>query len=530
MLFLRNAFTVGLWVLASRFLGFARDILIAGAIGTGWVADAWAVAFRFPNLFRRLLGEGAFNAAFTPMYAKRLEGEGPVAARRLAEEILSVMMPVLFVLTALLMLFMPFVMTVYAPGFSSDPVKYDLAVALTQIALPYLLFMSLFALYAGVLNTHGRFAAATGAQVLLNVCAIAGAVFAWTVLDPGLGSPVWGYTLAYSCTAAGALQLLFLVAALARGGMELKLHRPRLSDDAKRLFRLMVPGIVAGGVSQMSIFIATLVATLQAGAPAILYYADRIYQFPLGIVGTALGIVLLPSLARYLRAGEMGHAQYWQNRAVELGMLFALPAAAALITISFPIAIALFERGAFTRESSMAVGQVLIAFGAGLPAFILNKVLSPAYFAREDTATPMRFAIITLCLDVTLGVSLFFMIGVAGIAIGTATTAWINAGLLGFTLLRRGHWVIDARLKDRLWRIAAAAALMGAALVALELLFASWVFAGGGRSLVAVTGLCGIGLGLYAAACLALRATTIRELAEQLRRKPGLAPQAAAED
>lgn len=523
MSLLRGAFTVGGWTLVSRVLGFARDMVIARAIGIGWVADAWAVAFRFPNLFRRLLGEGALNSAFVPMYAKRLEGDGKPAADRLAEEIQSVMLPILFGISAVAMIAMPWIMLVYAPGFSADPPKLQLATVMTQIAFPYLMFMSLVALYSGVLNTHGRFAAATAVQSLLNITLLVSAVIVEKLHDPAPGDPIWGLALAYGCAVAGALQFLFLIWMMARAGIHLRLRRPRLSPDAKRMFVLMVPGIIAGGVSQISIFVSTIVASLQDGGPAILYFADRIYQFPLSIVGTAMGVVLLPTLARHLRGGREDLALYWQNRGIELAMLLTLPAAVALVIIATPVSIALFEGGAFDRTASTAVGHVLVAFGFGLPAFILNKVQTPAFFAREDTVTPMRFAIITLVFDIALAVGLFFAFGVIGIAIGTAVAAWINCALLAWALHARGLFRLDARTRDRLWRILVASLVMGAALVALRFAVDPWFDGSTGKKFAALGLLVVGGLGVYALAAFALKATTPGELKEQFRRERGTA-------
>lgn len=530
MSLLRGAFTVGGWTLVSRVLGFARDMVVARAIGTGWVADAWAVAFRFPNLFRRLFGEGAFNSAFVPMYAKRLEGDGKPAADRLAEEIQSVMLPILMGVSALAMLTMPWIMTVYAPGFVDDPAKFALATDMTIIAFPYLMFMSLVALYSGVLNTHGRYAAATAVQSVLNIGLLIATVIAQVLYHPEAGSPIWGLALAYGCAASGALQFFFLVYMLSRGDIHLRLRWPRLSPDAKRMFVLMVPGIIAGGVSQISIFVSTVVASLEPGAPSILYYADRIYQFPLSIVGTAMGVVLLPTLARHLRGGREDLARYWQNRGIELAMLLTLPAAVALLAISTEISIALFEGGAFDRASSNAVGLVLIAFGAGLPAFILNKVLTPAFFAREDTATPMKFAVATLVIDLALAIGLFFALGVVGIAIGTAVAAWINTAFLVWALSARGLFRPDARTLDKVWRIAAASVVMGAGLFGLKLLVAPWFDQGGLLKFLGLAIVCFGGLGLYAVAVLALKGTTLAELKEQFRRERGtsLPPEAAS--
>lgn len=519
MSLLRGAFTVGGWTLVSRVLGFARDMVVARALGTGWVGDAWAVAFRFPNLFRRLLGEGAMNSAFVPMYAKRLEGDGKPAADRLAEEIQSVMLPILFAISAVAMVAMPWIMLVYAPGFAGEPAKMQLATTMTQIAFPYLMFMSMVALYSGVLNTHGRFAAATAVQSLLNITLLIAAVFVQQVFHPPPEDPLWGLALAYGCAVAGAVQFLYLIWSMARAGIHLRLRMPRLSPDARRMFVLMVPGIIAGGVSQISIFVSTVIASLQDGGPITLYYADRIYQFPLSIVGTAMGVVLLPTLARHLRGGREDLALYWQNRGIELAMLLTLPAAVALLLISTPVCIALFEGGAFHRADSEAVGAVLIAFGVGLPAFILNKVQTPAFFAREDTATPMRFAVITLVIDLALAVGLFFVLGIVGIAIGTAVAAWINCGLLAWTLNARGLFKLDPRTLDRLWRIAIASVIMGAGLVALRYGLDPWFDGSTVKKFAGLGLLCFGGLALYVVAAFALKATSLGELKEQFARE-----------
>lgn len=510
--------TVGGLTLVSRILGFARDMVLAAVIGTGPVADAWAVAFRFPNLFRRLFGEGAFNAAFVPLYAAKLHANGESEARKFAETVLSVLIVGLLALTALAELTMPLIMHAYAPGFADDPAKFAITTDFTRVAFPYLLFVSLVALYAGVLNTHGHFAAAAGVQALLNVVLMIALGVVWLSDKPAIGDGAWGYALVWGVAVAGLVQFLFLIRAAARSGMRLSLPRPRLTPDVRRLFVLALPGVVAGGVSQISLFIATVVASLQDGAPAILYYADRIYQFPLGIVGVALGIVLLPALSRHLRTDRLDLAQHWQNRSLELAMLLTLPAAVALLTISAPIAVTLFERGAFDHAASMQVATVLIAFGAGLPAFILNKVLTPAYFAREDTATPMRFAVGTLVLDVTLSVSLFFVLGVLGIAIGTSVAAWANVALLAWTLHQRGHFSLDPRARARLPRIAAASLAMGVVLLLLnQLLGAAFVGDSDSLKALALMGLCVGGLAAYAVLAFIFRATTLGDLKAQLR-------------
>ncbi len=463
--------TVGGLTMVSRVLGFARDILIAAALGAGPIADTFFVAFRFPNLFRRLFGEGAFNSAFVPLFAKRLEGEGETSAKRFAEEALAGLGFVLFVFSVLAIAAMPWLMLLLAPGFAADPAKYDFAVLLTQIAFPYLFCMSLVALLSGVLNSLRRFWAAAAAPILLNVVLIAA-----ISLAIGLGfsrSPEAGFVLAIGVLIAGFVQLAFVWIAVERAGLKLRFRRPRLTEDMRRLVALGIPGLVSGGVTQINIVVGTIIASLQAGAVSYLYYADRLYQLPLGIVGVAIGVVLLPDLTRRLRAGDHAAAEDSQNRSFEFALLLTLPAAVALGIAAEPIMRVLFERGAFLSADTVATARALSAFAIGLPAFVLIKVLQPAFFAREDTATPMRFAVVNLAVNVVGSLTLFFLFARAdypphvGIALATSLAGWINAAMLWGTLRRRGDFRADARLSRNLPRIALASLAMGLVLVVL---------------------------------------------------------------
>ncbi len=458
MTLLKDTATVGGMTLISRVLGFVRDILLAAILGAGPVADAFVVAFRFPNLFRRLFAEGAFNAAFVPLFAKRLEENGLDSARRFAEESLAVLLTSLIVFTLVVEIFMPAVVMVLAPGFVEDRQKFELTVLFTRIALPYLLFMSLTALYSGLLNSLGKFAAAAAAPALLNVVLITSLL----VVAPLLATA--GHALVYGVIVAGVLQFLSLVWAAARAGYALRLRRPRLTPAVRRLIRLGVPGALSGGITQINIVIGTMIASMESGAASFLYYAERVYQLPLGIIGIAMGVVLLPSIARQLRAGREAEAHASQNRALELSMLLTLPAAAALLAIPMIVVMVLFEHGAFDHESARATAKALGAFAAGLPAFVSIKVFSPGFFAREDTKTPMIYAAISVAVNVVLSLILFTQIGFLGIPIATTLASWVNAVLLGVKLQKLGYFKVDARLKERLPRILIASILMGVGL------------------------------------------------------------------
>lgn len=454
----RSAATVGGTTLISRLLGFLRDVMVAAALGTGPVADAFFVAFRFPNMFRSIFAEGAFNSAFVPLFARRLEGEGENAARRFAEDALAVLLVALLVLTVAAELAMPWIMFVFAPGFSDDPQKFEWAVEFTRIAFPYLLFISLTALQSAILNSLGRFFPGAAAPVMLNITLILAILF----LVPLTDNP--GRALSWGVAAAGVVQFLWLAVSLWRAGMVLRLRAPRLTPDVRRLFRLGVPGVVAGGITQVNLTIGTMIASLQAGAVSWLYYADRIYQLPLAVIGIAIGIVLLPELSRRLRAEDHGGASWSQNRAIEFSMLLTVPAAAGAGVLSHDIIHVLFERGAFTAADTAATSLALVIYAAGLPAFVLIKVFQPGFFAREDTKTPLRFAAISIAVNIAVSLALFVPFGFAGIATGTSVAAWVNAGQLGTRLYRRGEFVPDAQLLRRLPLILLAAAGMGAAL------------------------------------------------------------------
>ena len=463
MSLLRSAATVGGLTLVSRILGFIRDQLIAFTLGTGFVAEAFFVAQRFPNLFRALFAEGAFNNAFVPLFAKKVEGEGEAKARDFAIDVFSVLLAWLLVFSATAMIAMPLVIYVIAPGFRAEGEIFDLTVNLTRICFPYLLFMSLTALQSGVLNSLSRFTAAAAAPILLNVVMIVSNVVAW-LLATG-NTPETGYIFAWGVFASGVVQYALLAMACRRANMRLLPRLPRLTPDVKRLIALSIPGIVSGGVMQINLLIATMIATTINGAVAFLYYADRLYQLPLGVIGVAIGIVLLPDLSRKLRAGNEAGALHSQNRALELSMFLTLPSAIALMAIPAPIIHTVFEHGAFTRADTFAVAPALLAFAIGLPAFALTKVFQPSFFAREDTKTPMRFALISVAVNIAGSLILSRYMGHVGIALATSLAAWLNAALLVVTLSRRGLFLLDERSRRRFPRILISALVMGALLL-----------------------------------------------------------------
>ena len=459
MSLLKSAATVGGLTLVSRLLGFLRDQLIAFTLGTGLIAEAFFVAQRIPNLFRALFAEGAFNSAFVPQFARRIEGDGHDAAHKFAIEIFSALLAWLLIFSALAIIAMPWLMFVIAPGFSQEAQKLQLTIDLTRICFPYLLFMSLTALQSGVLNSLNRFTAAAAAPILLNIVMIVSNIVAW-LFNTG-DSAATGYIFAWGVSIAGVAQYMLLAVACRRAGMPLIPKWPRFSDDVKRVLALSVPGIISGGIMQINLLIATVIATSIDRAVAYLYYADRLYQLPLGVIGVAIGVVLLPDLSRKLRAGEAQAALNSQNRALELSLFLTVPAAIALMAISVPILHTVFEHGAFKSADTLSVAPAVLAFAAGLPAFAMTKVFQPGFYAREDTRTPMRFAIISVAINIIMSLLLSRWFAHVGIAAATSIAAWANAILLAIALTRRGYYRLDDRLKTRLPRILFSGVFMG---------------------------------------------------------------------
>jgi len=453
--------TVGVWTLLSRILGFVRDIFIAGFLGSGPVAEAFLIAFSLPNMFRRFFAEGAFNMAFVPLFSKKVEaGDG---AKEFATDALSSLAGILIVFTVLMQIAMPWLVLAMASGFQGDE-RFDLAVYFGRVAFPYILFISLAALLSGVLNSLGRFAAAAAAPVLLNV------IF---IMAMGLGYLAgWdiGSCLAWAVPLAGIAQLVLLWVAASRAGMRLIPRRPKMTPELKRLAIIAAPAALAGGVLQINLLVGRQVASFFDGAIAWLNYADRLYQLPLGLVGVAIGVVLLPDLSRRLQAGDADGGRDAFNRATEFSLALTLPAAVALVVIPLPLVSVLFERGAFVRSDSISTAYAVAIYGLGLPAFVLLKTVTPLYFAREDTKTPFKFAVVSMIINVVVAVGLMSTLGYLAAALGTTLAAWGNFFLLWRgTRHMDGAARVDARLAKAAPRILAASLLMGGVI---------WIFAG----------------------------------------------------
>ncbi len=513
MALVRSVATVGGYTMISRVLGFARDILIAATLGAGPVADAFFVAFKLPNFFRRLFAEGAFNAGFVPLFSGLLTTDGRARAVAFAEQALAVLLAALLLFVSLFQIAMPWLMQVLAPGFADDPAKFDLAVLFTRLTFPYLLFISLVSLLGGVLNSLQRFAAVAATPILLNVCLIA-------AITVGAGfTPTPGHALSWGVAAAGGAQFVWLLLALGREGIAPRLRWPRLTPGVRELLRLMLPAAIGAGVVQINLVVDIILASLLPdGSVSYLFYADRLNQLPIGVVGVAVGTALLPLMSRQVAAGRQADARSGLNRAVELSLLLAVPAAAAFMVVPDALVTTLFQRGAFGAAESRATALALTAYAVGLPAYMLVKVLGPAFFARKDMRTPVITGGISMVVNVILNLILMQFLAHAGLALATALSAWLNVGLLAAILARRGDFRADARLKRACGRLLPATGLLAAGLWGGAHLLAVPLAGGEAWRAGALAALVVGGLALYAAAAALLGVARPADLKALLRR------------
>ena len=523
MSLLKNVGTIGGLTMVSRLFGFARDMLLARALGAGGVGDAWQLAFQLPNIFRRLFAEGAFASAFVPLFNRRMAGnEELTEARKFAEEVLAFLIPVLIVFGALALLAMPWIAGLFAnEGIESDPELMDLAVLMARVAFPYLAFMSLATLFAAILNSLSRFAAAAAAPILLNICMITALVIGMSLGEGVEARRTTGLLLSVAVTVSGLLQLVWLWVWARRSGFRMKLHRPRLTYGVKELGILILPAVFGAGVYQISRFIDLFfLSTLPDGAYTFLAMGDRLNQLPLGIIGIALGTAILPSLSRHIANADKDAAQRLQSNAIELAMLLTVPAAVALFVTGSAFTRAFYTGGAFTFDDAMATGAVVSALVTGLPAYVLIKVLVPNYFARKDTRTPVFTALGALVLNVILNFVLVPRLGVVGLALAGAIGAWTNVTLLYLILARKDYFHLPARVAGRIARIVLAALVMGAALW-FAMPYGADLYAGGVIERVgSIAALVLLGAVIYFAAAAALGVLN-RGTIQQLMKRTG---------
>src|SRR5271156_2319572 len=441
---LEKILTVGGYTLLSRLTGFMRDIMLAAIIGAGPVADAFFVAFRLPNHFRAIFAEGAFNAAFIPAYARIRTQGGETAAKLFGDRIFTLLLATQIVLLALALLFPPQSIDLLAPGFSRDPQQFALAVGLTRITFPYLLLITLVTLWGGILNALNRFAAAAAAPILLNLAMMA--TLALAAFFPGAG-----YAAAWGVLISGVLQAALVGGDTLREGVMTSFRALRLDDDVRRFFKALIPATVGSAGTQLALFADTIIASLlSAGAISALYYADRIDQLPIGVIGIAVGTVLVPEMTRRLASGDEAGARSAQNRAIEFALLLAVPCVIAFIAVPEPIMRGLFMRGAFNADDAHAAAMTLVAYTIGLVPFVLIRSVVAPFLARGDTATPVKAALTGTVVNILFKVALMGPLAQVGLALATSIGAWINFILVLWLAARAGLIAADAQLKSSL--------------------------------------------------------------------------------
>lgn len=509
----RAVATVGTYTMASRCLGFVRDALIAAILGVSGATDAFFVAFKLPNFFRRFFAEGAFNAAFVPLFSGWLVKRGHDWAKTSAEHTFAVLLTTLIVLVASFELAMPWVIKLLAPGFTGTPARYLLTIDLARITFPYILFISLAAFFAGILNSFDKYAAAAGTPIILNVCMITALGIAY--FSPGQDA----FLLAWGVFFAGLGQLYLLWRCSKKIGMDITFRKPVVNKEVKRLVKLGIPGAIGAGVVQIDLLINLMFASvLPTGAVSYLFYADRLNQLPLGVIGIAVTTALLPQLSKAIKAGHMKTTHHLQNRALEFALALTLPSAVALLILASPFVQILFERGEFSSADTHATAMTLMAYVLGLPAYVLVKILAVPFFARKDTTTPVVTASICVGVSITLNFLLISPLAYVGLALSTSLAAWVNVMLLTYYLRKRGWLRLSDSLKFRIPRLALSAAVMGILLWQTSLALEGWLAAGVLYNLLFLLVIISEGILAYGAAVLLLKVFEIAEIRSVLRR------------
>jgi putative peptidoglycan lipid II flippase len=524
MSLIRNVGTIGGLTAISRVFGFVRDMLLARVLGAGLAADAFQLAFTLPNTFRRLFAEGAFSVAFVPMYSRALHGAdnsggGEEEAERFAADVLAVFVWVLIAFSAVAMIAMPAIVWALASDFGEVPGKFELSVVLSRITFPYLGLISLVAMLSGVLNARSRFGPGAVAPVLLNICLIGGIGIGWYLRGSSGDDTIVAYALAISVSVAGVAQLLYLAWETKRAGVKIKLTIPRLTPEVRRLGALILPATFGAGIYQISQFVDTFFATsLPQGSLTLLKLADRLNQMPLGIVGIALGTAILPMLSRHIHTGDAQQAQRLQGQAFEIATLLTLPAAAALAVCAPAFVTAFFVGGKFTVGDGAIMANIVVALVAGLPAYVIVKILSPGYFAREDTRTPVWTALIALLFNIGVNLYVVQRFGIVGLAAATAASASLNCLLLYAILHKRGWFHFTLPLAGKLARqLLATAAMAGAlwwAMRQMAHLYGGSVI----DRVLSLSALVGLGMGVFFVVAFMTGALD-RQVISQLRRR-----------
>ena len=459
--------TFGGFTLISRVTGFVRDMALANFLGAGMASDAFFVSFKLPNLFRSLFAEGAFTAAFVPMFSQKLVSDGKKKSMFFASQAVSILFFFLLLFVLLFEIFMPYVVQVLAPGFAGDAGKIELATNLCRITFPFLLFISIVSFQAGILNSFEKFAMPATAPIILNLTMIVSAF----VLVPFMPSPAYGF--ASAITLAGILEILWLKYALDKIDVKIRpyVHIKKImqKDEIKTLFKRIAPGVVGAGIYQINMVVDTiLVSLVGTGAISWLYYANRLQQLPLGVVGAAISVALLPILSKQLKAQNITESKQTQDKAVEYAALLSIPAAVLMIVLARPMINILFEHGKFSSADTLKTSYALIAYAIGLPCYVLVKALMPNFFARGDTVTPVKFSAVVFAVNFSFNLILMIPFGHVGIASATTIAAFVSLAQYIYGLKKRGFWSFSKTLMLKIIKISCAAILMGISVLAIE--------------------------------------------------------------
>jgi putative peptidoglycan lipid II flippase len=458
MSIIKSTAIVSFYTLISRILGYVRDIFIASTLGASWINDAFIIAYRLPNAFRRIFAEGAFASAFVPIYAAKLH-VNESDANNFANQAMSFLLIILLILCSLMQIFMPYVVKIYAYGFSGDVDQFEYIVMLCRITTPYLVFICVVALLSGLLNSHNKFASPAASPVILNLFMTSAIIFF------GSDAENTAFILSWAITCAGIVQLAALLYACRKVKIPVKIVLPKWDKDIKRLWKNMIPVAIGSGITQITMIVDTAMATQGDGWVSYLYFADRISQLPLGLIGIALGTVLLPALSKHRRAKNLVELGIMQNKAIEVGLMLTMPCAFALMCIAFPIITILFERGAFNETASWGSATALIAFGTGIPAFVLIKILTPNFYSAYDTKTPMKIALFCLTGNILLNFTLIPYFGHIGIAAATSIMSWVNVSMLCYYSCIKDLLKIDKKIISSIGKIILSCVIMSLVLL-----------------------------------------------------------------
>lgn len=516
MKLLKAMMTIAGFTMISRIAGMARDMLTASVLGAGPVADAFFVALKLPNFFRRVAAEGAFSVSFIPLYSKTLTQDGEREAGEFSGEVFSVMLFILSIFSLLIMLAMPWVVHLIAPGFQEGTERYDFAVVMTQITFPYLLLMSLTSLFGGMLNAHNKFGPFSAAPIIFNMTII----FFMVVAAPFF--PTAGHAMAVGVSISGLLQLAMMGYFVRKHRIAFHIRPPRLSDKTRQLFKLMAPGVLSAGVFQVNLFVDMMVASLlPEGSISYLYYADRLNQLPLSMAGIAVGTALLPMLSKALAAGDKEESNDLFNRSLEFCFFVALPAAVALLIVPIPMVATLFEHGKFSANDTLLTAYVLMGYGIGLPAYIASKVFMTAFWAHEDTVTPVKISIFTALSNVALCLLLIGLLGVAGISLATGLVGWMQVYLLHKKLKGSDSLSFDARLRTVFPKIAISSCLMAIVLSLFSYVLQGYFHATLLVKILSLVALLGAGAVTYMLAVQASGILKFSDMRSYLKRRKG---------